>query len=130
MLCGLLDCVFPHSAVPKLEFIVYLQTVEVAWSFKTERKMDCSLREALRKEQSTAPNNAFFEPIRTTKGPTFLTQELSWCFKKQLDFLQDKEWFFRCFLRPCISGTFCRFLLCYLSCLSQWGAAGVDEAPD
>ena len=38
VLCGLLGCVFPHSAMPQLEFIVYLQTVEVAWSFKTKRK--------------------------------------------------------------------------------------------
>ena len=29
--------------------------------------MDCSLREASRKEQSIAPKNAFFGPIRTRK---------------------------------------------------------------
>ena len=35
--------------------------------------MDCSLREALRKEQSIAPKKAFFGPIRTKKRPKFLT---------------------------------------------------------
>ena len=34
--------------------------------------MDCSLREASRKEQSIAPKKAFFGPIRTKKGPKFL----------------------------------------------------------
>ena len=29
---------FPILQYHKLEFIVYLQTVEVAWSFKTKRK--------------------------------------------------------------------------------------------
>ena len=29
---------FPILQCHKLEFIVYLQTVEVAWSFKTKRK--------------------------------------------------------------------------------------------
>ena len=36
-------------------------------------------------------------------------------FQKRLDFLQAKELFFRCFLRPYISGTFCRFIPCNLS---------------
>ena len=35
--------------------------------------MDCSLREALRKDQSIAPKKAFFAPIRTKKRPKFLT---------------------------------------------------------
>ena len=35
--------------------------------------MDCSLRKALRKEQSIAPENAFFGPIRTRKWPKYLT---------------------------------------------------------
>ena len=35
--------------------------------------MDCSLREASRKEQSIAPKNAFFGPIGTQNGPKFLT---------------------------------------------------------
>ena len=37
--------------------------------------MDCSLREATRKEQSIAPKKAFFGPIRTKNpsGPKFLT---------------------------------------------------------
>ena len=39
-------------------------------------------------------------------------------FQKWLDFLQAKEWFFWCFLRPCILGNFCRFIPCNLSRLS------------
>ena len=35
--------------------------------------MDCSLREASRKEQSSAPKKAFFGPMRTRKRPNFLT---------------------------------------------------------
>ena len=35
--------------------------------------MDCSLRGASCKEQSIAPKKAFFGPIRTKKGPKFLT---------------------------------------------------------
>ena len=35
--------------------------------------MDCSLREASRKEQSIAPKNAIFGPIRTKKRPKSLT---------------------------------------------------------
>ena len=35
--------------------------------------MDCSLREASRKEQSIAPKKAFFGTIRTKKRPKFLT---------------------------------------------------------
>ena len=35
--------------------------------------MDCSLREASHKEQSIAPNKAFFGPVRTKKRPKFLT---------------------------------------------------------
>ena len=43
-------------------------------------------------------------------------------FQKRLDFLQAKEWFFLCFFRPCILGTFCRFIPCNLSCLREWHA--------
>ena len=56
--------------------------------------MACSLREAPRKEQSSAPKDAFFGPIRTKKRPKFLTQQFFWCFKNGLVFLQAKEWFF------------------------------------
>ena len=35
--------------------------------------MDCSLREASRKEQSIAPKKACFGPIRTKNEPKFLT---------------------------------------------------------
>ena len=35
--------------------------------------MDCSLRKASRKQQSIAPKNAIFGPIRTKKWPNFLT---------------------------------------------------------
>ena len=42
-------------------------------------------------------------------------------FQKRLDFLQAKEWFFSCFLRPCILGTFCRFIPCNLSRLRYSG---------
>ena len=35
--------------------------------------MDCSLREASRKEESIAPKKAFFGPMRTKERPKFLT---------------------------------------------------------
>ena len=35
--------------------------------------LDCSMREALRKEQSIAPKKEFLGPIRTKKRPKFLT---------------------------------------------------------
>ena len=35
--------------------------------------MDCSLRGSSRKEQSIAPEKAFFGPLRTKKRPKFLT---------------------------------------------------------
>ena len=35
--------------------------------------MDCSLREASRKEQSITPKKAFFGPMRTKERPKFLT---------------------------------------------------------
>ena len=35
--------------------------------------MDCSFREASRKEQSIAPRKAFFGPMRTNDRPKFLT---------------------------------------------------------
>ena len=44
--------------------------------------MDCSLREASRKEQSIAPKNAFFGPIRVRKG-VFPCQKVSFsCYKE------------------------------------------------
>ena len=53
--------------------------------------MDCSLREASCKEQSIAPKNAFFGPIRPQKRPQFLTQEFSWCFKNGLIFCNPQN---------------------------------------
>ena len=38
-----------------------------------EGAMDCSLREASRKEQSIAPRKAFLGRIRTKKRPKFIT---------------------------------------------------------
>ena len=38
-----------------------------------EGAMDCFLREASRKEQSIAPKNEFFGPIRTKRRLSFLT---------------------------------------------------------
>ena len=35
--------------------------------------MDCSLREASRKEQSIASKRAFFGPMRTKERPKFFT---------------------------------------------------------
>ena len=35
--------------------------------------IDCSLREASRREQSIAPNKRFLGPMRTKKSPEFLT---------------------------------------------------------
>ena len=60
--------------------------------------MDCSLREASRKEQSVAPKNAFFGPIRTKKRPKFLTQEFFWGFKNGLIFCKPKSGSFGVFL--------------------------------
>ena len=53
--------------------------------------MDCSLREASRKEQSIAPKKAFFGPIRTKKRPKFLTEEFCWCSKNGLIFCKPKN---------------------------------------
>ena len=52
--------------------------------------MDCSLREASRKEQSIAPRKAFSGPSRA-KIPYI---RVLLVFQKRLDFLQAKEWFF------------------------------------
>ena len=90
--------------------------------------MDCSLREASRKEQSIAQKNAFFGPIGTAKRAKIPYIRVLLVFEKRLDFLQAKEWFFPCFLRPCISGTFCRFIPCNLSrlrlCERRWRGRG------
>ena len=80
--------------------------------------MDCSLREALRKEQSIAPKNAFSGHIRTKKRAKIPDIRGLLVFQKRLVFLQAKKLFFRCFLRPCISDTFCLFIPCNLSRLS------------
>ena len=40
-------------------------------------------------------------------------------YQKRPDFLQVKEWFFSFFFRPCNLGTFCRFIPCNLSRLSN-----------
>ena len=53
--------------------------------------MDCSLREALRKEESIAPRNALFGPIRTEKRPNFLTEEFLWCSKNGLIFCKPNN---------------------------------------
>ena len=59
--------------------------------------MDCSLREASRKEQSIAPRKAFFGPIRTKKRPKLRTEEFFWCFKKGLIFCKPKNGSFAVF---------------------------------
>ena len=53
--------------------------------------MDCSLREASRKEQSIAPKKAFLGPMRTKTRPNFLIPEFSWCFKDGLIFCKPKN---------------------------------------
>ena len=78
----------------------------------------CSLREASRKEQFIAPKNSFFGPIGTKKRAKIPYIRVLLVFQKRLDFLQAKEWFFRVFFRPWISGAFCHFIPCNLSRLS------------
>ena len=85
--------------------------------------MDCSMREASHKEQSIAPKDAFFGPIGTRKSAKITYIRVLLVFQKRLDFLQAKEWFFRCFLRPCISGTFCLLIPCNLSRLRDMSVA-------
>ena len=53
--------------------------------------MDCSLRRALRKEQSIAPKKAFFGPMRTKKSPKFLTYEFFPCFRNGLIFSKPRN---------------------------------------
>ena len=72
--------------------------------------MDCSLRDASRKVQSIAPKNAFFGPIRSKQRAQIPYIRVLLVFQKRLDFLQAEEWFFRCFLRPCILGTSSPFI--------------------
>ena len=81
--------------------------------------MDCSLRVASRKEQFIAQENAFFGPIRTKRRAKIPYIRVLLVSQKRLDFLQAKECFSRFFFRPCISGTFCRFIPCNLSRLSS-----------
>ena len=76
------------------------------------------MREASRKEKFIAPKNAFFGPIGTKKEAKIPYIRVLLVFQKRLDFLQTNEWLFRCFLKPCISGTFCCFIPCNLSRLS------------
>ena len=85
--------------------------------------MDCSMCEASRKEQSIVPKNGFFGPIRSQKRAQIPYIRALLVFQKRLGFLQAKEWVFRCFLRHCISGTFCSFIPCNLSRLSKGNMA-------
>ena len=88
--------------------------------------MDCSLRRASRKEQSIAPKHAFFGPIRTRKRAGILHMRVLLVFQKRLDFKQAKQCFFWCFMRPCISGSFCLFIPCNLSRLSLGRCSGTN----
>ena len=81
--------------------------------------MDCSMREASRIEQSIAPKIAFSEAIGTHIGEYSLHKSFFSCFRNGLIFLQPEEWCFVCFLRPCISGTFGRFIPCNMSRLKK-----------
>ena len=56
--------------------------------------MDCSLREASRKEQSIAPKEAFVWTHQDHEKAKFPYIRVLLVFQKQLDFLQAKEWFF------------------------------------
>ena len=79
--------------------------------------MDCSLCKVLRIESPLLQKIHFLDPSGPKEGQIPDIRGLS-VFQKRPDFLQAKEWFFGCFLRPCISDTFCRFIPCNLSRLS------------
>ena len=81
--------------------------------------MDCSLREASRKEQSIVPKKCISWTHQDEEKAKIPYTRVLLVFQKRLDFLQAKEWFFWCLLRPCILGTFCRFIPCNLSRLRR-----------
>ena len=56
--------------------------------------MDCSLREALRKEQSIAPRKSIFRTLQDQEKAQIPYIRVLLVFQKRLDFLQAKEWFF------------------------------------
>ena len=56
--------------------------------------MDCSLREASRKEQSIAPKKAFFWNHEDQEKAKFPYTRNLLVFQRRLDFLQAKEMFF------------------------------------
>ena len=53
--------------------------------------MDCSLREASRKEQSFGPKKAFFDPSGPRKGQNSLHKSSFWCSKNGLIFCKPKN---------------------------------------
>ena len=73
------------------------------------------MREALRKEESIVPKDAFFEANRDQKKDQNYLHKSSFGISETACCLQAKEWFFRCFLRPCSWGTFCCFIPWHLS---------------
>ena len=56
--------------------------------------MDCSLREASRKEQSIAPKGTFLWTPQDQGKAKIPYIRVLLVFQKQFDFLQAKEWFF------------------------------------
>ena len=56
--------------------------------------MDCSFREASRKEQSIAPNKCIFRTHQDQEKAKIPYIRVLLVFQKRLDFLQAKEWFF------------------------------------
>ena len=56
--------------------------------------MDCSLREASRKEQYIAPNKCIFWTHQDQEKAKIPYIRVLLVFQKRLDFLQAKEWFF------------------------------------
>ena len=56
--------------------------------------MDCSLREASRKEQSIAPQKSIFWTHEDREKAKIPYIRVLLVFQKQLDFLQAKEWSF------------------------------------
>ena len=82
--------------------------------------MDCSMREAARKEQSIAPQNAFFWTHRDhKKGQNSLPKSFFGVSETACFFVSQRMLFSVFFLSPCISGIFCCFIPCNLSRLSQ-----------
>ena len=56
--------------------------------------MDCSLREASRKEQSIAQKKSIFWTNQDEEKAKIPYIRVLLVFQKRLDFLQAKEWFF------------------------------------